>query len=93
MFDDFAVYLDRTEGDEKRWPGVVDATIVSFDYFSISLGLCIASIDLLISMHKHFAKDLQDEARRIKVIFLILTISYLSRAVCYPLVICGVIEH
>jgi len=92
MFDDFALYLYMQE-DAKRWPGVVDATIVSFDYFSISLGLCIASIDLLITMHKHFAKELQDETRRIKVIFLVLTISYISRGVCYLLVIFKVIKH
>jgi len=44
-------------------------------------------------MHKHFAKELQDEARRIKVIFLVLTISYLSRGVCYPLANYEVIKH
>jgi len=72
---------------------LVSEIIIPFDYFSVSLGLCIASIDLLVNMHKHFAKELQDEARRIKVIFLVLTVSYVSRAVIYILTLVGVIKH
>jgi len=72
---------------------MVSDIIIPFDYFSVSIGLCIASIDLLINMHKHFAKELQDEARRIKIIFLVLTSSYVSRAVVNILVSVGVIKH
>jgi len=71
---------------------MVSDIIIPFDYFSVSLGLCIASIDLLINMHKHFAKELQAEARRIKVYFLVLTTSYVSRAVVNILVSVGVIK-
>jgi len=81
-----------TQEDIKKWCLLVTDIIIPFDYFSISLGLCIASIDLLVNMHKHFAKELQDEARRIKVIFLVLTVSYVSRAVVYILVHVGVIK-
>jgi len=57
LFDAFALYLFVTKEDAKPWTDVVDATIITFDYFSISLGLCIASIDLLINMHKHLRKS------------------------------------
>jgi len=53
----------------------------------------IASVYLLVNMHKHFEAQLKDEARRIRVIFLVLTVSYVSRAIVYILYNKGVIEH
>ena len=79
--------------DPAHWRKVVLATIIPFDYFSISIGLCIASINLLVKMNKHFSKKVKAEALRIKVIFLILTISYFSRGVLYIFNQCRLLDH
>jgi len=87
-------YLSGTLNDDlKAWQEKCTLIIIPFDYFSISIGLCIASIDLILNMHKYFAKELQEEARRIKVIYLILIIAYPSRGVIFLLLHYKVIEH
>ena len=64
----------------KRWRIIIDFTITPIDYISISTGLVTASTYLLVNVHKYFEVELKDEARRIRVIFLVLTVSYVSRA-------------
>ena len=47
----------------------------------LSIGLCVACICLIKRMNKFFPRHLKDEGCRIKAIFLVFTISYLTRAV------------
>jgi len=96
LFEAFAYYFFLSaylqQRDAPKWK-MVNTIILPFDYFSVSIGLCIVSIDLLVNMHKHFAEELQTEARRLKVIFLVLTGSYVSRAVVNLLASAEVIFH
>jgi len=78
-------YYFKNEFKVKKWRTVVGEYIIPSDYFSISIGLVTASTYLLTNMHKYFEVQLKDEARRIRVIFLMLTVSYVSRAVVYLL--------
>ena len=47
----------------------------------LAIGLCVACICLIIRMNKYFPRNLKDEGCRIKTIFLMFTISYLTRTV------------
>jgi len=77
--------LEKYYDTAPEWRFTVLATIIPFDYFSISLGLSIASVNLLVHMKRHFSKGLRAESRRIKVVFTVLTLSYISRATVYVL--------
>jgi len=47
----------------------------------LAIGLCVACTCLIIRMNKYFPRSLKDEGCRIKTIFLVFTISYLTKAV------------
>jgi len=78
-------YIIFNYSSSKEWQRRLGDSITPAVYFSISIGLVTASIYLLVNMHKYFEVQLKDEARRIRVIFLMLTVSYVSRAVVYLL--------
>jgi len=52
-------------------------------FSTLSIGLTIACTCLIVIMKKYFHKSLKTEVCRIQTIFLIFTVSYLSRAVIY----------
>ena len=49
----------------------------------LSIGLTLACICLMLRMNKYFPRNLKDEACRIKTIFLVFAISYLTRVTVF----------
>jgi len=49
----------------------------------LSIGLTVACACLIVRMNKYFDRSLKDEVCRIKTIFLVFTVSYLTRAIVY----------
>ena len=49
----------------------------------LSIGLTVACACLIVRMNKYFDRSLKDEVCRIKTIFLVFTVSYLTRATAY----------
>jgi len=86
-------YLFKHHFEAEEWRFAMLYNDTPANYFSISIGLVISSIYLLVNLHKYFEKQLKDEATRIKVIFLVLTVSYISRGVVYILKAQKVIDH
>ena len=93
LFDTFNLHYGITNNTVAQWRLIVNSTVLPVDYFSISIGLVISATYLLVNMHKYFEKKLRDDARRIKVIFLVLTVSYASRGVVYIMLTEDVITH
>jgi len=46
-----------------------------------------------VNINKHFARELKDEGKRIKAIFVFFSLSYISRAIVFLLQILGAIKH
>ena len=94
LFEAFNLHYIITNNYVALWRRIIKKTLLAAEYFSVSIGLVISAIYLLINMHMYFEKQLQDESRRIKVIFLVLTVSYVSRGVLYIMTnTTEVIEH
>jgi len=62
------------------------ARLIFYNYFPptifsvLSIGLTVACTCLMVRMYKYFPQNLKDEACRIKTIFLVFTVTYLTRA-------------
>jgi len=93
LFEASNLHYIVTNEEPSKWRVTMMDTITPANYFSVSIGLVISAIYLLINIHMYFEKQLKDEARRIKVIFLVLTVSYVSRVVVYILTSARLIEH
>jgi len=61
--------------------------------FLLSVSLGTAYIYLSMNIKQHFAKELQDEGKKIKAVFVLFSLSYMSRAVVYLLSEFEVINH
>ena len=57
------------------------------------MSLCVSYIYLAWNINKHFARELKDEGRRIKTIFIVFALAYVSRATVYLLNGFGAIDH
>jgi len=68
---------------------LTDGKLYYYDIFPptvfvlLSIGLTIACTCLMVRMNKYFPRNLKDEACRIKTIFLVFTVSYLTRATVF----------
>ena len=77
--------LNENEEPIPKYVEIIYNNAVPFVMFSISIYLLISYIFLSCAMHKYFSDSLFDEALRIRVIFLVLFFSYLSRVTLYEL--------
>jgi len=86
--------------DLSYFPETVAArTRLYFYYFPptiftvLSIGLTVACACLIVRMKKYFPRNLKDEGSRIKAIFLVFTISYLTRALVYFILERGLVSY
>jgi len=71
--------------DPKKWHGVADKTILPCEMVLLSISLACAYCYLSANIQRHFAKELQKEGNKIKAIFVLFSLSYISRAAVYLL--------
>jgi len=89
-----ALYLDRAiVPDPSHWHIVVDTTILTCELALISIFLASAYFYLSANISLHFAKELKEEGKKIKEIFVLFSLSYISRGVVYLLQNLKVIKH
>jgi len=57
------------------------------------VSLCVSYIYLTWNINKHFARELKDEGTRIKTIFVVFSLAYVSRAIVFLLSTFGTTDH
>ena len=62
---------------------MTQSILVPFQLLLISIVLCISYCHLSNNIEKYFSSLLKDEARRVKVVFVVFLVSFTSRAVVY----------
>jgi len=77
--------------DPSKWHLIADTTIFISELILISISLASSYWYLSVNISQHFAEELKDEGNRIKAIFVFFSLSFISRAVVYLLVVCKVI--
>ena len=74
------------QSDAPTWRRRVDSFVLPSVFISISIGLTISVIYLLFQIHYHFDRSvLMDEKGRVRAIFLVFTLTYITRAIIYLL--------
>jgi len=71
--------------DPKEWHSVALTIVFPCEMALISSFLACAYCYLSVNIKQYFAKELQDEGRRIRAIFIFFSLSYISRAVVFLL--------
>lgn len=66
-----------------KWRLIVRNILIPFVLISVSFFLSIGAWNLVIKINKYFSEYLLEESRRVKAIFIVFTICYVSRAVWY----------
>jgi len=79
--------------DPKQWNLIVHQTLFPVELILMSILLCSAYVYLSANIKKHFAKELAAEGKKIRAIFVLFAVSYISRATVYLLCLLNVIEH
>jgi len=79
--------------DPAEWHAVAFVTILPCELILISIFLASAYFYLSVNMKQHFAKELEDEGKKIKAIFVLFSLSYISRAVVSLLKLKVIDEH
>ena len=88
------VYADPVIAqDPANWHHVVDVTIFPCELLLISISLVSAYLYLSYNIEQHFAKELKNEGKKIKGIFVLISLAYISRGFVYLLMQFEVIEH
>jgi len=88
------VYADpEIAQDPANWHHVVDVTIFPCELLLISISLVSAYLYLSYNIEQHFAKELKNEGKKIKGIFVLISLAYISRGFVYLLMQFEVIEH
>ena len=77
-------------GEWKQWQTESAAIIWECELILVNIGLICAYVYLDWNLSKYFAKQLQPQARRIKVTFVVFSMSYLVRATVW---LCYMLEH
>ena len=72
--------------DPSKWQCIVYVVVYPCELILVSISLFFAYVYLSVNIKKHFARELQDEGKRIRAIFVFFALSYISRAVVYVLV-------
>ena len=83
----------KAEEEIKQWQRIAYATIFTCQLLIVAVSLSISYVYLAWNINKHFAKELKDEGRKIKAIFISFSLSYISRAVVYLLQNLSAIKH
>ena len=65
---------------------MTQSILVPFQLLLISIGLCIAYYNFSSNIDKYFYRLLIDEARRVKVTFIVFLVSFTSRAIVYAVI-------
>jgi len=87
-------YMDRViVPDPEPWHVFIFATIFPCGLVLVSISLTVAYFYLDANIKLHFAKELQEEGKKIRSIFVFFSFSYISRAIVYLLVVFKVISH
>ena len=79
--------------DPAKWHNIVNFTIFPCELIVTSISLASAYYYLSANIEQHFAKELKGEGKKIKGIFVLFSLSYISRAVVYLLIPIKVIKH
>jgi len=89
IFEGFNTHLVvkrlREEEEYGHWRDYLWYTFGPFVLIFTSISLCVAYWFFSNSIHEHFAAQLQDEARRVKAVFILFSLSYISRTLIYLL--------
>jgi len=79
--------------DPTKWHLIADTIILPFELILVAIFLSSAYLYLSMNIKKYFAKELQEEGKRIRAIFVFFSLSYISRATVYLLAQFQVIKH
>ena len=77
----------------KKWHDIVRNTVFPLQMVLVSISLATAYCYLSVNIRQHFARELQDEGKKIRAIFVLFSVSYISRGVVYLLGEFHVIKH
>jgi len=79
------ISIKRAYDDEElaRWEKNYLHYSTAIMFFTLAIALSITCTGLIIAMNKYFNRGLKREVSRIKVVFIVLTTSYLTRAIIF----------
>jgi len=77
----------------KKWHDIVRNTVYPLQMVLVSISLATAYFYLSVNIQQHFARELQDEGKKIRAIFVLFSLSYISRGVVYLLGEFHIIKH
>jgi len=76
-------YITGEESNLPDWIFIFFSVLVIGSYIALSIGLTVSVVILLKTVNKYFKEILEAEAKKIKMIYIVFTVTYVTRTITY----------